>query len=174
MKKIRLANKEDISQIMMCINDAKELLKNSGSSQWQGANGYPNEIDIEEDIANQCLYVCTENGDIAGVVALLGEEEEYKEPYGKWLVDTTRYLTIHRLSVRSEFRGKGIAKTLFQFAENYTKEHDLLSIRVDTHEKNIIMQNLVQRMGYHFCGYVIYQRIDCEPKRLIYEKLIKK
>lgn len=49
-KYTRLATKNDISNIMLSIDDAIAFLKQSGSTQWQ--NGYPNQKVIEEDIAN--------------------------------------------------------------------------------------------------------------------------
>ena len=50
-KYTRLATKNDISNIMLSIDDAIAFLKQSGSTQWQ--NGYPNQKVIEEDIANK-------------------------------------------------------------------------------------------------------------------------
>ena len=47
-KYTRLAKKDDLSEIMRIIADAKDFLKASGSPQWQ--NGYPNESVIMDDI----------------------------------------------------------------------------------------------------------------------------
>ncbi len=172
MKEIRQAVIDDLRGVMECINDAKKFLKESGSNQWNGMDGYPNVSDLVNDIKLNRLYIYTIENKVAGIAAFLGEEPEYKHPYGKWLLNTKDYLTIHRIAVNQNFRGKGIAKALFLYAEEYARLKHKDSIRVDTHEKNVVMQSLVQKMGYTPCGYVVYQRIQEEPKRLIYEKKI--
>ena len=40
-------------------------------------------------------------------------------------------------------------------------------LRIDTHEKNLVMQNLVKKTGFSYCG-IIY--VDDGTKRLAYEK----
>ena len=77
------------------------------------------------------------------------------------------------MAVNDEFRGKGVATELFEFSIKYGKENGYDSIRVDTHEKNVIMQHLALKLGFKACGYVIYSHIAIEPKRLIYEKVLK-
>lgn len=174
MKKIiREATINDLNEVMICINDAKAFLKKSGSTQWNGDNGYPNEIDILEDIKNKRLFVEEIDNEIAGCCAFLGVEPEYSENYGSWLTDTDNYLTIHRVAVCDKFRGKKVAKDLFNYANTYAKNNKLASIRVDTHPKNIIVQNLAISSGFTECGYVIYSSIKDEPKRIVYEKIVK-
>ena len=53
--KIKLANISDIPQIMEVISDAKNLLKQSGSLQWN-TDSYPNEETFINDINNHVLY----------------------------------------------------------------------------------------------------------------------
>lgn len=171
-KNIRKAVIEDLPGVMKCIEDARKFLKQSGSTQWNGPEGYPRVTDLVNDIHLSRLYVCEVNGVIAGIAAFLGEEPEYKNPQGKWLIDTNNYLTIHRIAVNADYRGTGIAKSLFSYACCVAKEKNKDSVRVDTHEKNKVMQNIAKDMGFSNCGYVIYSRIQKEPKRLIYEKKI--
>lgn len=49
---IRKGNLDDLQEIMTIISDAKELLRKSGSRQWNLSDGYPNEKTIETDIIN--------------------------------------------------------------------------------------------------------------------------
>ena len=87
-------------------------------------------------------------------------------------LDTDNYLTIHRVAVSNKYRGKGIATLLFEYAYQYAKNKGLDSIRVDTHIGNIPMQSLTKKLDFKPCGYVIYDYIEVEPKRLIFEKLV--
>lgn len=47
---IRLATLNDLPVVMEIIKDAKELLKKSGSSQWNTSDGYPTKETIIDDI----------------------------------------------------------------------------------------------------------------------------
>lgn len=46
---IRLATLNDLPVVMEIIKDAKELLKKSGSSQWNTSDGYPTKETIIDD-----------------------------------------------------------------------------------------------------------------------------
>jgi len=173
MRSIRKATIVDLPGVMKCVNDAKRFLRDSGSTQWNGDDGYPRVTDMVNDINLSRLYLCIDNDEIAGICAFLGEEPEYQNLYGKWAVETDNYLTIHRIAVNEDFRGTGISKELFIYAEEFAKKNNMDSVRVDTHEKNKIVQSLANDMGYTLCGHVIYKRIKDEPKRLVYEKRVK-
>lgn len=54
---IRQAFPNEIAAVMAVLNSAKQFLAVSGSSQWQGENGYPNEDDVFEDILKGQAYV---------------------------------------------------------------------------------------------------------------------
>lgn len=42
-------------------------------------------------------------------------------------------------------------------------------LRIDTHEDNVVMQNLVKKLGFKYCG-IIHIKEDNDP-RLAYEKI---
>lgn len=169
---IRLAVKEDISAIMDCINDARVLLKASGSTQWNGPLGYPNSSTFDEDIDNGNCFVCERDGIVCGVAVFESYEPEYDNPLAKWAVNTNEYTVIHRIATKKEYYGQGVAKELFNAAEIYSKALGRLSIRIDTHPKNVIVQHLVKSLGYIDCGSIEYSRIPLEPTRLIFEKVL--
>ena len=170
---IRRALESDLDGIMVCIEDARLRLKESGSKQWNAPDGYPRRIDLYNDIMNANCYINIKNDVIAGVVVYEGKEPEYDNPYGNWLTNGDNYLTIHRLATRTSFQNAGIAKELMEYAEVYAKETKRDSIRIDTHPKNLAVQHLALTLNYTLCGYVFYSRIQEEAKRLIYEKIIK-
>ena len=72
-KYTRLATKDDLTQIMDIISDAKVFLKKSGSSQWQ--NGYPNEEVILNDIKKGNGYVLLVGDKVAGYAAVIAGVE---------------------------------------------------------------------------------------------------
>lgn len=105
----RLATRNDISKVMLIIEEAKEFLRRSGSTQWQ--NGYPNEKSIETDIKNENGYVFIVGNQIAGYAAVIeGVEPTYQKINGSWNDDQNAYATIHRICFSSNYQGQGLAK----------------------------------------------------------------
>lgn len=169
---IRLAIESDINDIMQCIYDARAFLKASGSTQWNGPLGYPDIPTLENDIKERIAFVCERDNEVCAVAVFSGIEPEYDSPLAKWKTQGDKYTTIHRIAVKDKYRGTGAAKELLKYAEIYSKEKGNVSIRIDTHPKNLPVQGLVKSLGYEHCGEIIYSRIPVEPTRVIFEKVL--
>lgn len=169
---IRLATLNDLPAIMEIIQDAKELLKKSGSSQWNTSDGYPTKEIIKDDIEKQQLFVYEDSVVIGIMTCIIGEDSSYKDIEGKWITDSMRYITIHRIAVKKEHYHKGIAKALLHYAKRWgRKQSGATSIRLDTHPFNIPMQNLVKQQGFTYCGTIhLLNRED--NLRLAYEQTL--
>ena len=106
---IRLAEKQDLDQIMEIIAEAKKLLKEDGNPQWQ--NGSPNRKMLAEDIALKRTYCLVANKEIAGVAVLLTTPDpNYTEIDGAWKNNDEQYATIHRIAISTEFRGQHLSQ----------------------------------------------------------------
>ena len=169
--KVRKAVLNDLDSIMLIIEEAKRFLKEQGIDQWQ--NGSPNYELILGDIKKEQGYVLFEEKEIIAYMALCyGEDASYHTVYdGEWLYPNAIYGTIHRTAISSKFRGRGIAKLLFQAADDLCREKNLNSIRIDTHPDNELMKYLIIREGYQPCGYIFLQQDG--TKRLVFEKNLK-
>lgn len=66
---IRSAKINDLDEIMLIIDEAKQLLKSDGSPQWQ--DGTPNSEIFQEDIKKKRCYVLVVGKQIAGVAVLM-------------------------------------------------------------------------------------------------------
>ena len=155
---IRLARKEDLPEIMLIFEKAREFMRNSGNpDQW--INGYPTEEIITEDIRNGNFYVEEINGVISGCFAfIVGPEPTYREINGEWLFPSP-YGTIHRLASAGIIGG--VADRCIKFCREI-----ISNLRADTHEQNILMQNLLVRNGFRYCGEI---RVANGSKRLAYQ-----
>ena len=105
---------------------------------------------------------------IVGTVYIIAGHEpsyDYIED-GQWLNDHP-YVVVHRIAVRKNYRGKGAACYIMEFAEKIAMEHQLQDIRIDTHHDNIPMRTFLAKLGYHACG-TIY--LDNGDKRIAYQK----
>lgn len=148
--KIAPAELKDTDQIMLIIEQAKQIMRKNGNlTQW--INGYPSKETIEEDINLQHAFVCLENSEIVGYFCFIkgtDPEPNYKIiENGNWLNDAP-YGVIHRLA--SAGTAKGIARKAFDFAFSRIE-----NVRVDTNHDNIPMQNFLRNYGFDYCG-VIY------------------
>ncbi|MCG1036488.1 GNAT family N-acetyltransferase [Polaribacter sargassicola] len=169
--KIRLSKIEDVPQIETIINDAKNYLASLKIDQWQ--NGYPNAIQVEQDILNQESYVVVndKNTVMATAMFTLRKEPTYKKIIdGNWLIDENKvYGVIHRLAIKKEFRKLGLATFLFDEFHQQLKDKNIESLKIDTHEDNLGMQALIKKLDYKYCG-IIYTSYNA--KRLAFEKVI--
>lgn len=172
---IRKATNADLDGIMVVIEDGRKALKSLGLSQWNGPLGYPNRGNFIKDIEDGGCFIALDNNEVVGTETLGFAFYEYSIAGDtvKWLIDTKNYVAIHRFCVRSDYKGLGFSHQLLEQALNFAKENGCLSVRIDTHPGNIAMQKLLLKEGFTNCGYVIYDYIPVEPKRLVFEKLVK-
>lgn len=147
----RIATEEDIPFIQSVIDDAKKFFLNHHISQWEGS--YPSINEIIKDIQAKEGYLILNEGEAIGYFALSFEgEDSYRELFdGTWTLDDA-YAVIHRLCILSSYKGKGLSKQCFKQIELLVLEHQFHYIRVDTHPDNFIMQNLLDKIGYHQVG----------------------
>ena len=143
---IRRANSEDIKCIMPIYEAAKKKMRTDGNlHQW--SDKYPDEETLLNDIARDELYIAHDCGEIYGVFMLsFSGEETYKVIQGAWLNDEP-YAVIHRIA--SFGKGKNLLKDAIDFAFEKTN-----NIRIDTHEDNNIMRNLLKKLGFIYMGII--------------------
>ena len=80
---------------------------------------------------------------------------------GQWLDDMQPYGTIHRLAGREDARG--VAAACFDWCGT-----QLPNLRADTHRDNRIMQHILQKHGFRYCGIIYLLNGD---ERLAYQKI---
>lgn len=162
----RKATIEDIDSVTAMIKAASARLGAAGIDQWQ--RGYPNRESVERDVENGVGMVLCEGDTIIvyGAVIFTGEPAYNDLTGGKWLTEGD-YAVVHRLCVSEIFVGMGFAKRFMSAAEAMASE-SVKSMRIDTHPDNKIMQSLIDRMGYTYCGDVVI-----ESRRLAYEKILE-
>ena len=158
---IRKSKPEDINQIMDCIDTARQLMRESGN-QIQWTNGYPSRDLMLESIGNGFNFLIFENGEVVATFDfIIGDDPNYSFiENGAWLNDE-KYGVIHRLA--SNGKAKGVAKFCFEWCF-----FQFPNIRIDTHETNIPMQKVLEKLGYEKCG-IIYVA-DGTP-RLAFQKI---
>lgn len=161
---IRKGNGGDLSRIMEIYAFAREFMAAHGNpNQWGPTNWPPQEL-ILEDIRTGRCYVCEHEGRIAGVFYFdqgTDIEPTYKViESGEWTGDE-EYGVVHRIASDGTVKGTGA------FCINWAYEQ-CGHLRMDTHGDNLVMQNLLTKLGFRKCG-IIYVVEDDYP-RYAYEK----
>lgn len=164
---LRKAEPNDQETIWEILQQAILRRKNDGSSQWQ--DGYPNSDTVRTDIENQFGYLLEIDGEIASYSALIfNNEPAYENIEGKWLSDDD-FFVVHRVAVSDQFLGKGIATKLFLEIENFAKQKQVFSIKVDTNFDNLAMLKILKKLNYTYCGEVYFRG----SARKAFEKLLR-
>ena len=70
---IRQAFPNEIGAIMTVIESARTALAEAGSTQWQGADGYPTEETIFDDVLKGQAYVGLIDGQIVSYAAVVAD-----------------------------------------------------------------------------------------------------
>lgn len=144
---IRKSTITDIPRMMEIFAVARRFMKETDNpNQW--ADNYPSEDLLKEDIKSGDSYVCiSENNIVATFVLRGGKDPTYDIIYdGEWKNDQP-YATIHRIASSREVNG--IFNSVMEFAlQTY------LSIRIDTHRDNKVMQQAILKSGFEYCGII--------------------
>lgn len=163
---IRKGNFEDLQKIMGIIYDATADMDSKGIFQWDSI--YPDDEVIKEDLSCGELYVYDDEGKIKGFIVLNEyQDEEYKGV--KWNINYGKQLVVHRLCIDPAYQGQGIARTLMKYAEQYGKEHEYGSIRLDAFVNNLRACRLYEKLGYKAVGVVEFRKgkFYCFEKGLV-------
>ena len=162
---IRKSTEQDIPRMMEIFRYAREFMARHGNPNQWGPINWPPESLIRADIRNGDSYVCLNDaGAVIGTFYyIFGKDAEptYRKIYdGAWIGGDT-YGVVHRIA------GDGSEKGIGSFCINWAFGQ-CGHLRIDTHGDNIVMQNLLKKLGFVHCG-TIYIEEDEYP-RLAYEK----
>lgn len=144
---IRLAEKTDLPAILEVYQIARKFMADHGNAiQW--GDSYPPVSLVESDIEKKQLYVMTEQEQIHGVFMFyIGPEPDYAIiEKGQWK-NPAPYGVVHRVASDGTMKGM-----LGQCLDYCKKQYGHL--RMDTHEKNLVMQHLLEKNGCERCGIV--------------------
>lgn len=168
---IRQSKAADLDALMSLFAEARGTIAALGIDQWQ--DGYPSEAVIARDIQRGQSYCIEADGQICATFALIddGEPTYDRIHEGAWLTGDGKghYLAIHRVAIAVAMRGRGIATILLEYAADFARQHQMTSLRIDTHRGNVVMRRMLEKNGFTYCG-IIY--LESGAERVAYEKVI--
>lgn len=158
---IRKASLEDIPDILAITKACALHMVNNDIFQWN--ENYPNTAIFNKDLQHEALYVLiNDNNKVTGSIVLSEiMDEEYKSI--NWLTENNSNLYIHRLAIHPNEQGKGYARYLMDFAENFAKENSFSSVRLDTFSLNKRNNLFYQKRGYKQLSDVYFPKQSDAP-----------
>ena len=162
---IREARLTDMDEIMLVMDAAKGIMRQSGNMhQW--GEGYPSEAVITTDMEKKGGFVVVDDGMVVGYFAFLqSPEPTYARIYeGKWIDDVQPYHVVHRIASYPDAHG------IFSSIMDFCFSHDR-NIRIDTHRDNKIMQHIILKHGFTYCGIIYLLSGD---ERFAYQKMVSR
>lgn len=162
---IRKTTEEDLGRVMQIYAHARAFMAEHGNPNQWGPRGWPPQHLIEADIAAGDSYVCTYEGRVVGVFYFV-HGTDIDPTYriiedGAWVGDDT-YGVVHRIA--SDGSVPGIGTACIEWAYEQCGH-----LRIDTHEDNVVMQNLLAKCGFVRCG-IIHVVEDNYP-RIAFERI---
>lgn len=168
---IRKALPADLDALMPIFDEARGTIGRLGIDQWQ--DGYPQREVIEGDIREGHTRVIETEGIVRGTFALFFDGEPTYDiiENGHWLTgdENRSYLAVHRVAIAVASRGTGLSAALIVHAEKEARAAGKLSIRIDTHEGNVVMRRMLEKNGLQYCGVI---RLANGDPRVAYEKTV--
>ena len=174
---IRATLPTDVTAVMEIIEEARRTIAALGIDQWQ--NGSPNEAMITADVKAGQGRVVEREGKVVGTFAVIEngepvyaviEDGEWQTPdrdaEGNWT-----YIALHRVAISLSHRGSGISTAVIEYAEETARSMGRRSLRIDTHEGNVVMRRMLERHGFVPCGTIHLENGD---PRVAYEKIVAK
>lgn len=157
---IRKATLNDIDEIIKITKACAKVMTDKDIHQWNAH--YPDKSTFKNDVLRNELYVIEKNKTLVGCVVISSFMDKYYMPIS-WLTNNKRNIYIHRLAIHPEYQGKGYAIKLMDFAENFAKENNYTSVRLDTFSKNRRNQKFYELRGYKKLENVYFPKQSTHP-----------
>lgn len=143
----------DLEELFPIYVSAKMELERKGIFQW--TNNYPTRDIIENDLRQGVLHLLKEGSEIIGAINL-SEEQEKEYQSIQWKFTRGKILVIHRLVICPQHQRQGYASKLMDFAEDFAREKDYSSIRLDAYSDNQGVLGFYKKREYFIRGEVYF------------------
>ena len=162
---IKKLSKDYLFDAFSIIESVVSKMNNESIFQWD--EHYPTREIIEKDIDDGYAFGFFHLKELRGYIVL---NEEYSPEYNslEWKDKNGTSLIIHRLSIKADCQGQGIAKQMMIFAEEYAKRNNYTSIKLDAFLHNKAALSLYEKLVYTEVGTVTFRKgeFNCYEKVL--------
>ena len=152
---IRKAELKDIPAVVV-IYDAIFAEEEAGRATVGWIRGvYPTEATARAALAEGCLYVMEDAGEIVAS-ARINKHQEGSYSEADWLYEAApdEVMVLHTLTVDPSKKGRGYGTSFEKFYEETGRENGCRVLRMDTNERNKAARRLYAGLGFREAGIV--------------------
>ncbi len=114
---------------------------------------HPTEKGLRSYIENGEMYLLTDQGNIAGMVAVvMGQGQDYETVSWAEKLENDEIATLHLLAVCPEYQGRSLGHTILDLAGELAKQYGKKAIRLDVLESNLPARRMYEKAGYAYRG----------------------
>ncbi len=152
---VRKGTQQDIEEVAALYDELNDYLESHINYPGWMKGIYPIREDAEVGVAEQNLFVATEEGKIAGTV-ILNQKPEEAYDLADWQNDLEYddICVIHTLAIHPDFLHRGIGKEIMEYVLEYAEHMNRKAIRLDVYENNMPAIRLYEKMGFRYIGTV--------------------
>lgn len=159
------AGEGDKDEVMELFDAVKKKMSAEGIDQWDEL--YPAISDISEDIKNGNLTLVKQGRKLVAVYTL-NQIQNTAYKFGDFKDTSGSFAVLHRLCVRPEYQGMGIAARTLKKIDEQAAREGFSSIRLDVFTKNPRAVKLYEAAGYRYAGDAYFRK----GKFALMEKII--
>ena len=165
--KVQKATSDDILEVMYLLQHCIEDFNKNSVYQWNVA--YPDYFRLLAEVENGSLYIIKHKGVCIGTITLTEEQDSVFETVN-WKNSTEKFIVVKRIAVFPTWQKMGVGKKLIQFAEEFAKDYNYKSIRLDVASSSETLFKLYESIGYTYAGEIHYPK-QKEPFKCL-EKIV--
>lgn len=166
---IKPSQPSDLEEIKALTESCAIAMQEKGIYQWN--EHYPSAEKLEADIEKAELFILEEDDQILGIIVLTDLMDEEYVPI-HWLTESGNNLYVHRLATHPSVWGEGYGRQLMDFAENFARENNYDSVRLDTFSQNKRNHRFYESRGYERLGDIFFPKQSEDPFHC-YELVLK-
>ncbi|GGO07132.1 GNAT family N-acetyltransferase [Saccharibacillus kuerlensis] len=140
---IREASIDDVEVLAAMMREAAEVMVHAGVEQWK-PDMFTSDT-VRGYFDNRRLFLLTADGQPAGLFTLQDSDPSYWKD-----LNDDRYLYLHRLTVRPEYRGLDYGGVMLNYAEQEAARQGKLGLRLDCVAHLPTLNAYYQRNGFVF------------------------
>lgn len=140
---LRRAEAVHAGEMLALLTEAAEVMEQQGRKQWSPSLF---SLDLmEQYLAEREVFILWHEDEAAGMFTLQYRDPDY---WGKR--DDPSYGYLHRLTVRSAYRGLELGNQMISFAESYLVSQGKRGFRLDCVSHLPTLNRFYQRQGFQF------------------------
>lgn len=120
-----------------------------GPCEW--SENYPDENTIAFDLKNEDLFVMkNDDGEIVATISI--DHDDAVEALTCWRDDLAPSGELSRLCVRKDMQGRGIAKTMMNYASDVLRSRGMKGVHILVREGHVVALGTYAKIGFQIVG----------------------